>query len=419
MTTANFAKLPWKEDHPTLPLNRNIAYRRTVNVVNRLRKDPNMLTKYGEIIAEQQRRGFIEKVDDKIPQDRKVHYIPHHPVKKDSATTPIRIVYDCSCRETPDIPSLNDCLLNIPPNLNDIAAILLRFRLNKYAVTTDIEKAFLNVGLEEKDRDVYKILLVQQPNRPNRTTRPLFANAGFNLRSWASNSEMLQEFARKDSVVDNDKIIKVLGLKWNAEKDTITFAKKDALGNKNKAVTKRDVLKQTSRIYDPLGILSPITVRNKMFLQELWKNGLDWDQSLSSEFTKQWTEIAQNTEKGARIGNTPHWMNTTKPLNVFTRNRVQEIKKLTEKYQWKYCPTNSNPADLLSRGVDFDKFADSDLWFKGPTWINEENLWPKWNGNETIILTNLEDTENTQTTEDNTERNSINIAHISGIVDIS
>ena len=132
-------------------------------------------------------------------------------------------------------------------------------------------------------------------------TRPLFANAGFNLRSWASNSEMLQEFARKDSVVDNDKIIKVLGLKWNAEKDTITFAKKDALGNKNKAVTKRDVLKQTSRIYDPLGILSPITVRNKMFLQELWKNGLDWDQSLSSEFTKQWTDIAQNTEKALEL----------------------------------------------------------------------------------------------------------------------
>ncbi|XP_071149289.1 uncharacterized protein [Mytilus edulis] len=569
-----FAKLPWKEDHPTLPLNRHIAYRRTVNVVNRLRKDPNMLTKYGEIIAKQQRRGFIEKVDDKIPQDRKVHYIPHHPVKKDSATTLIRIVYDCSCRETPDIPSLNDCLLNIPPNLNDIAAILLRFRLHKYAVTTDIEKAFLNVGLEEKDRDVTRFYWYSNPTDPTgqlvtyrfksvlfgatcspfivnavllkhlkdnvctwterltndlyvdniissfseendlinyyNQTRPLFANAGFNLRSWASNSEILQEFARKDSVVDNDKIIKVLGLKWNAEKDTITFAKKDALGNKNKAVTKRDVLKQTSRIYDPLGILSPITVRNKMFLQELWKNGLDWDQSLSSEFTKQWTEIAQNTEKaleteiprmylqgeedisnstlhiftdasakaygacayivtekqsslvmaksrvaplkqitipklelmgaviGARlldyIGKNIHfsiaflwtdsqivlqWMNTTKPLNVFTRNRVQEIKKLTEKYQWKYCPTNSNPADLLSRGVDFDKFADSDLWFKGPTWINEENLWPKWNGNETIILTNLEDTENTQTTEDNTDRNSINIAHISGIVDIS
>ncbi|XP_063436701.1 uncharacterized protein LOC134718141 [Mytilus trossulus] len=569
-----FAKLPWKEDHPTLPLNRHIAYRRTVNVVNRLRKDPNMLTKYGEIIAEQQRRGFIEKVDDKIPQDRKVHYIPHHPVKKDSATTPIRIVYDCSCRETPDIPSLNDCLLNIPPNLNDIAAILLRFRLHKYAVTTDIEKAFLNVGLEEKDRDVTRFYWYSNPTDPTgqlvtyrfksvlfgatcspfilnavllkhlkdnvctwterltndlyvdniissfseendlinyyNQTRPLFANAGFNLRSWASNSEILQEFARKDRVVDNDKIIKVLGLKWNAEKDTITFAKKDALGNKNKNVTKRDVLKQTSRIYDPLGILSPITVRNRMFLQELWKNGLDWDQSLSSEFTKQWTEIAQNTEKaleteiprmylqgeedisnstlhiftdasakaygacayfvtekqsslvmaksrvaplkqitipklelmgaviGARlldyIGKNIHfstaflwtdsqivlqWMNTTKPLNVFTRNRVQEIKKLTEKYQWKYCPTNSNPADLLSRGVDFDKFADSDLWFKGPTWINEENLWPKWNGNETIILTNLEDTENTQTIEDNTDRNSINIAHISGIVDIS
>lgn len=86
-----------------------------------------MLTKYGETIKEQERQGFIERVDDKIKSGRKAHYIPYHPVKKESAATPIRIVYDCSCRATAAHPSLNDCLINIPPNLNDIASILLGF----------------------------------------------------------------------------------------------------------------------------------------------------------------------------------------------------------------------------------------------------------------------------------------------------
>ena len=42
------------------------------------------------------------------------HYIPHHPVKKDSTTTPIRIVYDSSCRQSSEHPSLNNYLV-VPP----------------------------------------------------------------------------------------------------------------------------------------------------------------------------------------------------------------------------------------------------------------------------------------------------------------
>ncbi|VDI83586.1 Hypothetical predicted protein [Mytilus galloprovincialis] len=58
-----FVTLPWKEDHPTLPTNKAIAQRRTENVVRRLSKEPKLLEKYGEIMAEQEKRGFIEKVD--------------------------------------------------------------------------------------------------------------------------------------------------------------------------------------------------------------------------------------------------------------------------------------------------------------------------------------------------------------------
>jgi hypothetical protein len=155
--------LPWKPDHPTLPTNYNIAKRRTQNTIYRLKQQPEMLQKYGEIINEQKRRGFIEKVPNAEIPSRNAHYIPHHGVKKESTTTPIRIVYDCSCKQSRDLPSLNDCLESTPPVLNDLTSFLIRFRQHKYAVSTDIEKAFLHVQLEGKDRDFTRFLWLSNP----------------------------------------------------------------------------------------------------------------------------------------------------------------------------------------------------------------------------------------------------------------
>jgi len=95
-----------------------------------------MLQQYNEIITEQERRGFIEKIDTFQPRTATVYYIPQHPVRKDSSTTPIRIMYDCSRKQSPDHPSLNDCLESTPPVLNDLTAILVRFQIHKYAVST-------------------------------------------------------------------------------------------------------------------------------------------------------------------------------------------------------------------------------------------------------------------------------------------
>ena len=95
------------------------------------------------------------------------HYIPHHSVKKDSTTTPIRIVYDCSCRISADQPSLNDCLLTGPPFLNDLVSIILRFRSNQYGIATDIEKVFLHIILHKKDRDFTRFLWLSDATNPN------------------------------------------------------------------------------------------------------------------------------------------------------------------------------------------------------------------------------------------------------------
>ena len=143
-------RFPWRENHPPLPSNYSVCERRTRSLARRLARTPDILRTYSEIISEQESRGFIEQVQTTSSMTS-VHYIPHHLVRKESSTTPIRIVYDCSCRQSQDQPSLNDCLMVGPTFLNDMCGILLRFRTHRFGLSTDIEKAFLHVTLHEAD----------------------------------------------------------------------------------------------------------------------------------------------------------------------------------------------------------------------------------------------------------------------------
>ena len=73
----NTAMLPWKQDHQSLPTYYDITKKRTENTIKRLSQEPLLLKKYGEIIQEQENRGFIERVDENYPTTR-LHYILHH-----------------------------------------------------------------------------------------------------------------------------------------------------------------------------------------------------------------------------------------------------------------------------------------------------------------------------------------------------
>ena len=75
------------------------------------------------------------------------------------------------------------------------------------------------------------------------------------------------------------KDMKVLGLAWNASKDTLAIQDSKHV-KENMKVTKRNVLKEIASVYDPLGLLCPVILRGKVLLQNLWKKLLEWDNEL-------------------------------------------------------------------------------------------------------------------------------------------
>ncbi|XP_065061319.1 uncharacterized protein LOC135688408 [Rhopilema esculentum] len=154
-------KLPWKVGHKPLPSNFTNSLCRLKGQLRKLKKEPEVLQTYDNIIKEQLKDGVIEKVAELEASERQ-HYLPHQAVVRENAeTTKVRIVYDASSKEGKTGTSLNNCLHVGPPLTPLLFDILLRFREFKVPMVADIEKAFLNVEIDQSDRDVLRFLWVK------------------------------------------------------------------------------------------------------------------------------------------------------------------------------------------------------------------------------------------------------------------
>ena len=71
-----------------------------------------------------------------------------------------------------------------------------------------------------------------------------------------------------------------------------------------------------------------------------------------------------------RIANRQEW-------KQFVKARVNEILSLTTENQWRHCPSEDNPADTGSKGMNATKLEKSELWWNGPEWIRKSpDQWP-------------------------------------------
>ncbi|XP_011859616.1 PREDICTED: uncharacterized protein LOC105557081 [Vollenhovia emeryi] len=120
---------------------------------------------------------------------------------------------------------------------------------------------------------------------------------GFKIHKWCSDREEaleglpphLRESASKLGSDAND-TIKTLGIKWSPKVDQFQFFVQGA----EAAKTKREVLSAISRIFDPLGLIGPILTTAKLIMQETWRSGGQWDESLPILLAKKWEQFRRD-----------------------------------------------------------------------------------------------------------------------------
>ena len=67
------------------------------------------------------------------------------------------------------------------------------------------------------------------------------------------------------------------------------------------AVTKRDVLHGVAKVFDPLGLLVPLTLLGKLFLQKSWRINMPWDEPLSDDLLREWSDIVRSLSRMSNL----------------------------------------------------------------------------------------------------------------------
>ena len=126
----------------------------------------------------------------------------------------------------------------------------------------------------------------------------LLQQGGFHIRKWICNSSDVMstippaEHAPNSSrcIVEHDDPAfvatqKTLGVSWSAEHDYFTFMYPEPEDIK---FTKRGVLSQMCRLFDPRGQLCPFTIRSRVLFQDTCVRGKSWDKVLDDDQQVTW-----------------------------------------------------------------------------------------------------------------------------------
>lgn len=127
----------------------------------------------------------------------------------------------------------------------------------------------------------------------------LLESGGFKLSKWASNDNTFmqaipEEFRETQSplAVSNEETVSTLGIIWHPRTDQFGF-----IVENDKEVTKRTILSKISKLFDPMGWLSPSIILGKILIQELWLTGFEWDEPIPSSLETKWNYYYNNLKQ--------------------------------------------------------------------------------------------------------------------------
>lgn len=346
-------KLPLRESPECLGDSFNLAKRRFFSLEKRFRRNPDLKLHYSKFIDEY---AELRHLSDCSTKPEVSYFLCHHPViKEDSESTKLRVVFDGSANTTSGY-SLNDILLVGPTVQDTLFSILIRARQYRYILTGDIEKMYRQIEVDENDRNLQLILWRDRESQPLKVLKLNTLTYGTASASYLStrcikqlgeecDDKLIKDIIQHDFYVDDlicgsnskdqlryilDSISKVLssgcfnlrklksnlpdifencdinssdnltfseststlGMGWRPFTDNFNFPTKFIPQNNN--ITKRSIMSQSFKIFDPLGLLSPFIILPKILIQKLWLQHLGWDDPVSLAIEDEWKSFAKH-----------------------------------------------------------------------------------------------------------------------------
>lgn len=344
-----------------------MALRRFFCLENRFRRDPEYKEKYIEFMTEYARLGHMKLATESNPTDLH-NYIPHHAVLIEKK---FRVVFDGSAKTT-NGKSLNDIQYTGPRLQKDLLDIIIKFRTGRIAMTADICKMFRQVEIQPIHWDLQRILwrsdtkepirdywltvvtyglaaspylavkalkqcasdaekempraaqvvqndfymddlLTSVESEPQANTlklelTELLHRGGFELAKWRSNCSQIMESEMSAKIVELQTNTSILGVVWDFVKDEFRFRVEER--DQPKVINKRYITSEAARIFDPQGWVTPVTIRAKLFIQELWRLGSSWDEPLLLSIQQEWKYFYEELKliNELRI---PRWFETS------------------------------------------------------------------------------------------------------------
>lgn len=123
------------------------------------------------------------------------------------------------------------------------------------------------------------------------------------LHKWHSNAAELED--KETKVGDKESFAKqqlgqaggrdgnLLGLPWDKKEDRISVV----MPQENVMTSKRGILHKLAKIYDPLGLVAPLTLKGKLIYRDACNAKLAWDAPLSSQLASRWSCIERELPK--------------------------------------------------------------------------------------------------------------------------
>lgn len=126
------------------------------------------------------------------------------------------------------------------------------------------------------------------------------------------------------------------------------------------------MLAEIAKIYDPLGLISPVVVSLKIIMQLLWVLGLSWNDIVPDNIYKKLYSIHSILTLLNNLQCEPwKW----KP---FASHRTAKILDVLPRNNWVHVRSENNPADLASRGLNPSDLLDNVTWWHGPDFMRRD-----------------------------------------------